>query len=252
MRYDDDDGRLFWIGFGGLAPMFAAMALVAVRGRMLNTNVALVLVAVVVAVAVAGGTEAGAVAAVVSALSFNFFHTEPYLQLRIDSADDVETTILLLVVGLVAGSVAAGGRRARSAADARRREIRRLHRVAELTAGGAAVEDVILAAEAELSGLLHLAECRFEASPFPAGLDRMERSGALPRRPLVLRREGFELPAAGISLEVLGRGRLLGRFALVPEAGSGVSPEERVVAVALADQVGAALAAEHAGGAVRG
>ena len=41
-----------------------------------------------------------------AALSFNFFHTVPYLTLEIDSADDVETTLLLLAVGLAVGQLA--------------------------------------------------------------------------------------------------------------------------------------------------
>ena len=73
---------------------------------MLNANVALVLVLVVVLAAVGGGRTAGAVAAVSAALSFNFFHTVPYLTLEIDSADDVETTLLLLAVGLAVGQLA--------------------------------------------------------------------------------------------------------------------------------------------------
>jgi hypothetical protein len=55
-------------------------------------------------------------------------------------------------------------------------------------------------------------------------------------------RAGFELPEQGCEIPVSGRGRLLGRFVLEPRPGVGVSLEQRVVAVALADQVGATLA----------
>jgi hypothetical protein len=41
----------------------------------------------------------------------------------------------------------------------------------------------------------------------------------------------------------MGRGQVVGRFVLRPSERSGISLEQRVVAVALADQVGAALAA---------
>jgi hypothetical protein len=102
---------------------------------------------------------------------------------------------------------------------------------------------VILATQAELTELLRLRSCRFEAPPFSQRLQRVERSGVLSLRDYKLRREGFELPAGGIELPVLGRGNVLGRFVLEPMPGSGVSLEERVVAVALADQVGAVLAA---------
>jgi hypothetical protein len=45
---------------------------------------------------------------------------------------------------------------------------------------------------------------------------------------------------------VLGRGKAFGRLVLVPDLSVGVSIEERVVAVALSDQLGAALAADAA------
>lgn len=71
------------------------VSLVGVRDQIQNANVALILVVVVVAAAAIGGRLAGATAAVVSALAFIFFHTQPYLRLTIDSADDVETALLL-------------------------------------------------------------------------------------------------------------------------------------------------------------
>lgn len=235
--------RPLWIAIGATAPVAAAVALIALRDVMRNANVALVLVVVVVAVAVVGGREAGAAAAVSSALSFDFFHTLPYLRLRIASGDDIETTVLLLAVGLVVGHLAASERRARRLAEASRGEIRRIYRVAAQGANGDDAADVILATQAELTELLRLRSCRFEAPPFSQRLQRVERSGVLSLRDYKLRREGFELPAGGIELPVLGRGNVLGRFVLEPMPGSGVSLEERVVAVALADQVGAVLAA---------
>jgi hypothetical protein len=47
---------------------------------------------------------------------------------------------------------------------------------------------------------------------------------------------------------VLGRGTLFGRLVMIPNGERGVSVEERVVAVALADQLGAALAASEGQG----
>ncbi len=228
---------------GGIAPIFVAGLLVGVRDVVQNANVALVLVVVVVVAAAIGGRGAGVCAAVVSALSFDFFHTTPYLRLTIDTADDVETTVLLLVVGLLVGHVAAGSWRARASAEASSSEIWRIHRVAERAARGEEAADVILAAQDELAELLALRSCRFEAQPFLPVLPRLERSGHVDTRVFRLRDGGFELPAEGVELPVYGRGQQLGRFVLEPTPGVGVSLEQRVVAVAVADQVGAALAA---------
>ena len=229
--------------FGGVAPIAVAAALVGVRDSVQNANIALVLMVVVVLAAALGGRAAGAVSALTGALSFVFFHTRPYLRLTIDSADDVETAVLLLAVGLIVGTLVSGSWRARASAEQATSEIRRIHRVAEQAARGEDAADVILAAQDELADLLQLQACRFEAQPFTAALPRLERSGLIETRVHRFRDNGFELPPEGVELPVYGRGQQLGRFVLDPTVGVGVSLDQRVVAVALADQVGAALVA---------
>jgi hypothetical protein len=229
------------IPFGAVLPIVVAAALVSVRDVVDNTNVALALVVVVVVAAVAGGRSAGAVAAVSAALSFDFFHTQPYLLLTIDSGDDVETTLLLLVVGVLVGTIAARGRRAAAAVSDARDEIERVHRLAELTASGEVGAAVVGTAQQELKELLCLDGCRFEALPYDTELPVLERSGALTQQSHRFHGSGFALPAGGVSLPVLARGRPVGRFVLTPHPGVGVTLERRIVAVALADQVGGAL-----------
>ena len=55
---------------------------------------------------------------------------------------------------------------------------------------------------------------------------------------------GFELPRDGIEIPVLAHGHEIGRFVLVPTPGVGTSIEERVVAVAIADQVAGVWSSE--------
>jgi hypothetical protein len=52
--------------------------------------------------------------------------------------------------------------------------------------------------------------------------------------------ESMGLPGPELELPVQGRGRTEGRFVLTPTPGYPVSLERRVVAIAIADQVGAA------------
>jgi uncharacterized protein DUF4118 len=240
--------RMIAVALGGLLPLVIAMALVPLRDNIDSANVALILVAAVVIAAVFGGREAGAAGALVSAISFDFFYTRPYGQLRIASKNDVETTLLLLLVGLVVGHISTRGRGARRSAEAREGEIKRIHRVANLAARGEEAADVIMATQAELMSLLDLEDCRFEAPPFSSALPRLDRSGALTGHEFHLHPNGFALPTIGAELPVLGRGQLLGRFVLDPKPNVGVSLEQRVVAVALADQVGAVLAAPERSG----
>ena len=99
-----------------------------------------------------------------------------------------------------------------------------------------------MTAQNELTELLSLRICQFEAFPFSHPLPRLERSGVVSVMEYHGPDRGFALPADGAELPVLGRGNVLGRFVLVPEPDTTVTLEQRVVAVAIADQVGAALA----------
>ena len=95
--------------------------------------------------------------------------------------------------------------------------------------------------------MLTLKESRFEAMPFSftAHLPRLGRNGAIELQPQMRfgvkadGRSGFELPAEGVELPVLARGQQIGRFVLIPTPGTPTTLEERMVAVAIADQVAA-------------
>src|SRR5215203_4158084 len=107
-----DLGRNLAFVLGALVPIITAMALVPLRGDMLAANIALILMATVVIAASLGDRAAGVVGALTATLSFDFFHTKPYLSLTMTSADDVETALVLLVTGIFVGTLAARRRRA--------------------------------------------------------------------------------------------------------------------------------------------
>lgn len=237
-----DAGPWVLVAVAAVVPIAVAAPLVALRGVTAPANLALLLVVLVVGAAAVGGRWAGLAAALGAAASFDFFFTRPYGSLTIASRDDVETTVLLLVVGLAVGTVASRGRQAVDAAAEGRSEVRRIHHLAEAMARGDDPAEVIAEAEGELVQLLDLRSATFEASPVGSPLPRLERSGTVSsQREVRFRDGGFELPIEGIELPVLARGRQVGRFVLVPEPDVGVTLEQRIVAVALTDQVGAAL-----------
>lgn len=243
------DDRLVAAGLGvaALGPIVVASLLVLVRDHIASANAALVFVIVVVLAAAIGGRWTGFTAAIVSAMSFDFFLTRPYGSLKIDDTDDIVTTVLLLAVGVIVGEIVVWAHRGYRQSRRGRDEIARLHRVAEQVASGARADDVLASVRTELSLLLSLRDCQFEQPPFGVPLPRLERNGSIdaPRKRFV--RGEFALPAEGAEIPVLGRGRQLGRLVLVPEPDVGVSIEERVVAIALSDQLGAVLAAELEG-----
>jgi hypothetical protein len=223
-----------------------ALALLPLRDHAPNAEMALALVIPVLIAAVIGGRLAGLMTAVTAALTFDFLFTHPYLSLRIGSKDDVGTFIVLMIVALIAAEIGVWGRRGGAAARASREELDRLLRVSELSAGGAAVEDVVEAVRTELVEMLQLLDCVYEPQRSPRTLPRLGPRGALEGGDLVAWGD-FVLPPGGLEVPVRGRGQDYGRLVLYAPDARPASLEARTVAVALADEMGAALAARDSG-----
>lgn len=232
------------LAVAALGPIVVGTLLVLVRDHTASANTALVLVVVVVLAAALGGRWTAVTAAIVSAICFDFFLTRPYGSLKVDQADDIIATILLLAVGLIVGEVVVWAHRGHHRSRRGRDEIARLHRVAEQVAAGDSADDVLISVAAELSELLSLRSCRFERLPFGDRLPQLGRNGSIETTYRRFERGEFTLPDGGVEIPVLARGRQLGRLVLVPEPDVGISIEERIVAIAISDQLGAVLAAE--------
>ncbi|HEX9642551.1 MAG TPA: DUF4118 domain-containing protein [Acidimicrobiia bacterium] len=90
---------------GSIGLLVLSMFLVPLRDFLGAANVAIVLLIGVQLLAVAAGHGGGIGGAIVAALSFDFFFTEPYLQLAITNRRDIITALLLLVAGIAAGEL---------------------------------------------------------------------------------------------------------------------------------------------------
>jgi K+-sensing histidine kinase KdpD len=226
--------------FGGATIAVAAL-LSSVRDRVGAANSVLVLVVLVVAAAALGGRTAGAITAVVAALSFNFFLTMPYHSLVIASSHDVETFVLLFVIGVSVSELTVQRERIRLDANRTKALLDGLLQVSEQVRRGQPVADTWNTAETALVRGLGLLECRYEPvgeslSPLP----EITVDDLVPRTKRFSGR-GWELPLDGAALPVdFGRKRL-GRIVLTPGVSRGVSIEERRVAAAIAAQLGIAL-----------
>jgi hypothetical protein len=231
-----------WAGaaLGGLAAVVLAAGLVPLREELTGSTLALLLVLPVLLGAMTGGRLGGALTAVVAVMGFDFFLTRPYLSMQIDSSDDVEAAVVLLVVALVIGTVAASARRASDQADEGRIEIEAIHRVAEAANDGAMASTIIELARRELARVLQLAECEFDGTSTPCALPVLERSGTFQTTRLHYVGGGFRLPT-DVELPVRGNGEKLGRFILHAQGKSSVSIDARLAAVVIADQVGEVL-----------
>ena len=238
--------RAIGLAIAAFGPILVAGLLVPFRNELASANVVLVYVLVVVFGAAVGTRWSGALTAVVAAMSYDFFFTRPFQSLKIDNANDLETTLLLLAIGLIVAELVAFTRRHRERAASRGDEIQMLRATAELVASGTSSDTVLETVRADLVALLSLVECRYEAAPFVSSLPRIERTGGVEGAHRRWIGGDFTLPGMGAEIPVAARGQTYGRFVLIPDLSVGVSIEERIVAVALVDQLGAALAADSA------
>jgi hypothetical protein len=117
-----------------------------------------------------------------------------------------------------------------------------VHRVAEQVAHGAPLTSVARDVMFELASLLQLRDCWLEFTPFQRPLPRLERAGTIEMSEHRWFDRGYGLPQDGVELPVLVRGVQVARLVLLGDPDVAVSVEERIIAVALADQLGSAIA----------
>jgi K+-sensing histidine kinase KdpD len=236
------DVRTRWAVLAGLlVPMAAGAALIPLRDHLDGTNAALVLVVTVVGVAALGRRPAAVAAALSAFAAFNLFHTAPHYSLRIEASSDLETAVLLLVVGIAVGELALRARRAEHQVRRGERDLERLHGLGRLVADGEDADYVVLATATELVHLLALVDCRFEPDQVDeVPLAVVEADGTVRWGPTVWETERWGLPAEGVAIPLFARGRRHGRFVLQGQAGV---PVERSQLARAHGLVGAAAAA---------
>ena len=223
------------------APVALALSLLPLRGQIPSATVALGLAVLVSAVAAIGSRLPAAIAAVSAALSFDGFYTQPYGSVSISNAGDIETTVLLLVGGLIVGQLSARNREHRRRVSQSGDNLSRIQAIAEMLASGVPANDVVAAIATELQDMLGLRSCWFDAS-FPDAVGPMiERNGDVSWGRIWWGFDTLGLPGKEISLGVENQHHRLGRFVLVADPGTRVSQQQLLAAVTLADQAGTAL-----------
>ena len=226
-------------------PLLACAVLTLVRDTVANTNAALGLVLLVVAAASTGIRAAGLVAALSSAVGFDFFLTPPYLDFTITKQADIETAVLLVLVGAAVTEVALWGRRQQARASRQQGYLDGvLGTAATVSAGRTSTGSLVERVRSQLIDVLQVERCRFD----PTGRHALasinpDASVSYAGHPIDAERAGLPTDSE-IALEVRSGGVVYGRYLLTAATRVvRVSPEQCRVAIALADQVGAALAA---------
>lgn len=234
-----DARRTAALGAAVLLPGLAAAALAAARSLVDAANAALVLVVLVVAVAATGYRLAGSLAALSAAAWFDVFLTRPYGTLAIAERADVETAVLLLVVGLGVAELAVRGRRHHDRALRRDGDLAGVREAVALMAEDADVPPHVRTELvcARLVGLLGLRSAFWLDGP----VDPLEREAHLRDDAQVevdgglceVERYGLPLTRP-VVIDVAGASGAGGRFVLSAARGARPSAAQRLAAVALA------------------
>jgi K+-sensing histidine kinase KdpD len=243
--------------FAVLGPLAAAVLLHLAGDRVTAAVSALVLVLVVVAAAASGLRAAGVLAALSAGAWYDFFLTAPRLSFTVLDRDDVEVAVLLLIVGLAVTELALWGRRQQARASRRAGYLDGVLRTADLVALPDASPDLLVAAVAErMTDVLGVDGCRFEARDRlrARSATALHRDGSVIQQGARVDVDRHGLPTDDlVAVPVEHGGVDYGRFLLTSSTRHArPTTEQRRIAVALADQVGARLAmGTGAPGAVR-
>ncbi|MHA7133264.1 DUF4118 domain-containing protein [Oerskovia turbata] len=232
-----------------VAPLAVCAAFVPFRADVANTNIALVLVLVIVGAAATGRRLAGIGAALSSGICFDLLLTEPYQRLAITDRTDLETTVLLLLVGVAVTEIALWGYREQARSARQVGYLAGIVSSARLVADGSTDTAALVAhVQRQIVDVLDLDECRFDTG-VPGGRPRLREDGSVTRGSQIVDVERDGLPTDDrVELLVEHGGVVRGRFLL--DATTRVRRpdlDRRVIAVTLAQQVGSALATSRPG-----
>lgn len=242
--------RAFVIGLAAALPLLACALSGLFRDTVANTDAALGLVLIVVAAAATGIRTAGLVAALSSALWFDYFLTAPYHAFTILDRADITTAVLLVAVGVAVSEIALWGRRQQAVASRERGYLDGVLNTVATVGGGQVTTQALVDRVAEMIvEVLQVDGCRFDTGTAPDVLATLADDATMTYDglPHDVARSGLPTDTE-IALPVRGAGVTQGRF-LLTAATRVVRPtrDQLRVAAALADQVGTALAVEAGG-----
>jgi len=207
-----------------------------------------VLVLWVVAGAASGDRFAGVLAALSGGVWFDFFLTEPYQRFTISARDDVEATVLLVLIGAGITEIALWGYRQQARASRRSGYLEGVLGAARIVSeGDASASTVVDVVSRQIVHVLGADTCRFVAGPVhDTRIALLDHDGQVTRGDRTVEVDKVGLPHDEYVALLVRRGpRVIGHFLVTATTNvTYPSKERRQVAVLLADQVAAALDAE--------
>ena len=233
------------LGFvvAGFGPLATAAVLSPWRDQPLTGIVVFALLVTVAVATVLAGPGAGALATILSALSYDFVFVPPYRVIKVEFDGQLWPLLPIVTAGLALGVVARRSWPPRSTTapplnSPPESQSVRIERFVQLVEEGTDHRDLISVVGAELTVLLRARSCRFEAGDVGTGVARIERNGSV---------IGYEADASWthqvLEVPVRHGAHQVGRFVLTFTPGVSIPLEHRIVAVILSDHLAAALVA---------
>ena len=226
----DGEGA-FWAVAGFVASLVLGMLLRPLRSSAGLENVVVVYVIVVALTAAVGGRAAGLASSLSAALAYTWFFTTPYETLRIDSAEQVATVVLLFVAGLLASLGGRVTRRARVEAREEADVLTVLNAVNLAAARGGIKADVVaveglrdlldaravqVVREGPEGDLVVAQAGRTDADLDLDGLPHLDEEGRIPAGHRRAVGGTLVLPAQGAVVDLVRRDRRVGSLVIVP------------------------------------
>ncbi len=227
-----------------VVPLVSCAILSAFRDTITPATAVLILVLWVVAAAASGDRLAGLLAAVSGGAWFDFFLTEPYQRFTIADADDIEATILLVVIGACVTEIALWGHRQQGRAARRSGYLEGVLGTAKVVSEGETPPTALIEIVArQIADVLGADSCRYERGPIrDARIAVLDHDGVLTRGDHAVDVDRLGLPTDEYAAVAVRGGSVpVGHF-LVTATTTVVYPtrEQRRVAVLLADQIAGA------------
>jgi K+-sensing histidine kinase KdpD len=221
-----------------LGPLVVCALCATVREQVSNSVAALLLVLCVVVAAASGRRIAAFVAAISSGIFFDLFLTKPYGSLAIKDRNDIELTILLVLIGAVVTEAVLWGLRQQAGAARRSGYLEGALSTAEAAARGEVTREALVRLVADqIQEVLGVPACRYVAGPVRE--DRfavLEHDGTVTQGERVLDVDKSGLPVEEATVLVVPGGHFM-----ITSASALAFPslEQRRVAVLLGDLAGA-------------
>ena len=147
------------------------------------------------------------------------------------------TAVLLLATGLAVSQLAAWAHRLKVIAVTDEGYLATMHGTAAKAHASRSPEEVADYVGALLAGLLELQDWRFEYGSLRSHPPQLKADGSVAAGETIWDVDSAGMPAE-LELRVFGNGQYYGRYLLSPRPGSKPALQARLVAVALAEQVG--------------